>query len=691
MSRRRVLGLGGAAVGVAAAGSLLPPSVHKAMARPMPSGGLAAVEHVIVLMQENRSFDHYFGRLRGVRGFGDPHPLRLREGGSVFEQPDAAGGAVLPFSLREAARLESRDEDDIQYLGALDHSFDGSTAAWSQGWNDGWVPAKTAATMTYYDRTDIPLQYELADTFTICDAYHCSVFGSTNPNRNYLWTGTTGYEPVTAQRAVTNAAYSYDHAGYEWPTYPERLERAGVSWQIYQEWDNFTDNAVEYFQTFKRIGGKMLAWVDGSYRTTEELYDSLAGKSPEEQKRLLAQLEEGRAQLTDSERALFDKAMYRSEPGTLVTRLRKDVEQGTLPSVSWLVPPSADSEHPGASTPVGSANLVYRVLDVIASDPETWSRTVLLVNFDENDGYFDHVPPPVAPRPPGGNSDDWYDGRPIGLGPRVPMTVVSPWTVGGHVTSEISDHTSVVQFLEKVTGVEEPNISAWRRAVCGDLTSAFDFETKGTPPNVGRPGPVPAPMSRWHPDPPEEQRLPGQEPGSRPSRQLPYRSSVSALPTGAGRLEVRLSEAGTTGAPFAIYGYAGELPFPAHVFVAAGETSPTTLDVPAGRWDVVVQGPNSFWYELAGSLEGTAGRVDVRVLAGSGSPSLRLALRNAGDARVTLDLHAGRPEDDLEGIRLEAGEARRLSLPTRRRWYDVTVTAREDATFRRRLTGRVEA
>src|SRR5512139_767160 len=165
ISRRRVLGLGGAAVGVAAAGSLLPPSVHRAMARPMPTGGLSAVEHVIVLMQENRSFDHYFGRLRGVRGFGDSRPLRLRNGGSVFEQPDPAGGAVLPFSLREAAELESRDEDDIQYLGALDHSFDGSTAAWSQGWNDGWVPAKTAATMTYYDRTDIPLQYELADTF----------------------------------------------------------------------------------------------------------------------------------------------------------------------------------------------------------------------------------------------------------------------------------------------------------------------------------------------------------------------------------------------------------------------------------------------------------------------------------------------------------------------------------------------
>ena len=656
----------------------------------MPTGGLSAVEHVIVLMQENRSFDHYFGRLRGVRGFGDSKSLRLRNGGSLFEQPDPAGGAVLPFSLREAAELASRDEDDIQYLGALDHSFDGSTAAWSQGWNDGWVSAKTAATMTYYDRTDIPLQYELADTFTICDAYHCSVFGSTNPNRNYLWSGTTGYEPGTSRRAVTNAAYSYDHAGYEWPTYPERLERAGVSWQIYQEWDNFTDNAVEYFQTFKRVGRKVLAYVDGSYRTTEELYDSLAGKSSNEQEQLLGQLEKGRESLGEAERALFDKAMYRSEPGSLVSRLRADIEQGTLPTVSWLVPPSVDSEHPGASTPVGSANLVYRVLDVIASDPETWSKTVLLVNFDENDGYFDHVPPPVAPRPLGGNSDDWYDGRPIGLGPRVPMTIVSPWTVGGNVSSEVSDHTSVVQLLEKVTGVDEPNISSWRRAVCGDLTSAFDFENQGTPPRVGRPGPVPAPMSRWHPDPPENQQLPTQEPGSRPARPVPYRPSASALLADDGRLEVRVSDAGTTGAPFAIYGYAQELPYPEHVLVAAGETRTTALTVPTGRWDVVVQGPDRFWYELQGSVEGTANRVDVRVLPTSGRPSLRLELLNAGDSTLTLDLRTGQGGDDAV-MRLEAGQVRRLSLPTQRGRYDVRVTAREDDTFRRRITGLIEA
>ncbi len=336
LSRRRFLGLGAAAGGLAVTGSLLPPSVHAAMARPARRGGLRAIEHVIVLMQENRSFDHYFGRLQGGRGFGDSTPLRRRGGGTVFDQPIASGGEVLPFSLRQAAIAAGRPVSDIQYLDDLPHGFVDATAAWADGWDDNWIAAKGQATMTFYERVDIPLQYELADTFTLCDAYHCSVNGSTNPNRNYLWSGTTGFEPATGLRAVTNAAYSYDHLGYDWTTFPERLEDAGVSWRIYQEWDNFTDNAVEYFTPFKRIGTKMLSAVTPRFRTTEELYDTVmfGGLPPAEQQRLLAELTAGRELLTEAEKRLFDLAMFRSEPESLVPRLRADIAAGTLPQVS---------------------------------------------------------------------------------------------------------------------------------------------------------------------------------------------------------------------------------------------------------------------------------------------------------------------------------------------------------------------
>lgn len=687
-TRRQVIKTGGAAAGLAMVGSLLPASVHRAMAAPMRPGGLDAIGHVILLMQENRSFDHYYGSLRGVRGYGDRTPLRRRDGADVMHQPDGASGVVLPFSVREAAAAAGRPASDIQYLGALPHGFSDATRAWADGWWDRWVPAKGAATMTYYDRVDVPLQYELAETFTTLDAYHCSVFGSTNPNRNYFWSGTTGFEPDGVRRAVTNAAYSYSHGGYDWTTYPERLERAGVSWQIYQEWDNFTDNAVEYFRPFKRIGTTMLAHVEGSYRTTEEFYDSLHAKSAAEQDRLLAQLEAGRAALTDAERSLFDRAMYRSRPGTLLTRLREDIAAGTLPEVTWLVPTAALSEHPGASTPVGSANLIYDLLDTVASDLDTWSRTAIMINFDENDGFFDHVPPPVAPRPLSGNGDDWYAGQPIGLGPRVPMTIVSPWTIGGHVDSSVADHTSTLRFLERWTGVAEPNISAWRRSVCSDLTSAFDFDRAGSPPRLAQPDEVPAAVARWRPVPPQDQQLPEQEPGRRPARRSGYGPTSSAALAGP-RLVLRVGNTGPAALSAQVYGFASELVLPEHLLVGAGEEQQLALTLPGGRWDLVVQGPDRYWYELRGSLLGAAAGVDLRHRSRPRRSSVELLLRNGGSQPVTLAVRPLAYSGGAVTVPLAPGVSRELAWPTDRGWYDLEVTAAEDAGFRRRVTGRV--
>ncbi|MEU4197653.1 phosphocholine-specific phospholipase C [Kribbella sp. NPDC026611] len=678
ISRRLVLGsaVGGAAV------SLLPPSLHTAMAQPVRRGGLRAIEHVIVLMQENRSFDHYYGMLRGVRGYGDRQPLRLRNGKSIFHQPVKAGGEVLPFSVRKAATDAGRKPDDIQYLGALAHGFGDATQAWAGGWNDDWVQAKTAATMTHYERRDIPLQYELAETFTICDAYHCSVNGSTNPNRNYLWSGTTGYEPGTTQRAVTNAAYDYNHAGYDWTAYPERLEQAGVSWQIYQEWDNFTDNAVEYFKTFKDIGHRILAGVPGGYRTTEEFYDKIFAKTEAERAEALQQLDAAVAKLSEADQKLFRKAMYRSEPESLVPRLKADIEAGALPQVSWLVPSAVDSEHPGSSTPVGSANLIYDVLDAIASDPETWSKTVLLINFDENDGYFDHVPPPVAPKPASGEGDDWYAGRPIGLGPRVPMTVVSPWSVGGHVNSQVFDHTSVIRFLELWTGVHEPNISTWRRTACGDLTTAFDFDRGYRRPNVDHPGPVPAPIDRWHPAPPADQAVPVQEPGRRPARAIPYQQSVSAH-VADGDLMLALGNEGAESVHFAVYSYSGELPAPVHVDVRRTSIQKVPVN---GPFEIAVQGPNRLWAEVAGSSDGAAASLDVRL----DTHHSRLELVNGSRKPLTVKLKSRGYTSRTTTLELRGKQSKTITWPTDHGWYDVEVTTLEDTTYRRRLAGHLE-
>ncbi|MFE0552559.1 phosphocholine-specific phospholipase C [Streptomyces pilosus] len=682
VSRRTVLGTltGGAAL------SFLPPSLHRAMAAPMPRGGLRAVEHVIVLMQENRSFDHYFGTLRGVRGFADRTSLRLPSGTGVFEQPRPGGGAVLPFSARRAAVDAGRPESDIQYLGALAHGFDDATQARSDGWWNDWVAAKTPSTMAFYDRADIPLQYELADRFTLCDSYFCSVYGSTNPNRNYLWTGTTGHEPGGGGRAVTNAAYAHDHPGYTWTTYPERLEAAGVSWQIYQEWDNFTDNAVEYFRPWKEIGRKILAHVTARYATTEQFYDSLLRKTPEQRTAELAEFQRGVDALTAAERRLFLRGAHRSEPDTLVRRIRSDIDNGTLPQVSWIVPTAALSEHPSTSTPAGSARLVHDLLDAVAGDPETWSKTVLFITFDENDGYFDHVPAPVAPRPASGNDDDWYGGRPVGPGPRVPMTIVSPWTVGGFVTSEAFDHTSVIRFLERWTGVREPHISAWRRSVFGDLTGAFDFHRTHRRPEVERPGPVPAPVGRWNPAPPREQSLPGQEPGTRRTRPSPYRLSLRPGLTRTG-VRLRLANDGATGACFTAYPGDGSSPHtwtvPAH-----GRAAHTVARGDDG-YDLQVHGPGwSLW-----ELRGTGTGAEAHLAAGPAAGHLRIVCSNPTSTTRRLlvgeSVYSAGPRDQVLAVTLRPGESRTVPLRTARHgWYDIAVVDRDDPVFLRRMTGR---
>ncbi|MFG2870113.1 phosphocholine-specific phospholipase C [Streptomyces sp. NPDC048338] len=687
MSRRRLLALGGGALGAAAAGSLLPPSLQAAMAAGPPSGGLSAVRHVVILMQENRSFDHYFGTLRGVRGFGDRNAVELPTGKTVFEQPAPLGGTVLPFPVRDAAAAQQKD---LQYIGDLDHSWSGGAKAWREGWMDGWVPAKTAATMAYYDRRDIPLHYELADTFTVCDAYHSSIHTSTSPNRNHLWSGWTGHE-ADGGRAVTNAAYAEGtHPGYPWPTYAERLEAAGRTWRTYTEWENFTDNNIEFFTTFKKIARKALA-ATGGHTFMESFYAAVRDTDdPAERARLLAALEEGVATLTDAERSLFERGLRRVETGGLADAFRADVAAGTLPEVSYLVPSAIDSEHPGSSSPIASATLVYKVLDALGAHPDVWRHTVVLINYDENDGFFDHVPPPVpAADDPAGDAERWQ-GRPTGLGIRVPLLVVSPWSVGGYVCSETFDHTSVIRFLERLTGIREPNITPWRRAVTGDLTSAFDFRRAHRRPEIEPPGAVPPFTGRWRPRPPQVQRMPVQEPGRRPARPLPYQPDASAR-VGNGSVTVVLDNKGKASAHFALYPYAGEFSVPQHRDVRG--TGQWTVPLTRDHYRFTVTGPNGFRREFEGPA---AGGAELGSHIDHHDRDLHLTVRNTGATALTFTVRPLGYVDEADlgdwtrTLTVKPGRSRTVvhSAADAHGWYDVEVTA--PGGFRRRLMGHVE-
>ncbi|MFJ6925864.1 phosphocholine-specific phospholipase C [Streptomyces nigra] len=666
VNRRRFLQIAGATTAFSALSS----SIQRAAAIPahQRTGSLEDVEHIVVLMQENRSFDHYFGTLRGVRGFGDPRPVRRDDGKPIWYQSDGTKD-VLPFHP---------DADDLgmQFLEGLPHGWSDGQQAYDGGKYDRWIPAKGTTTMAYLTREDIPFHYALADAFTVCDAYHCSFIGSTDPNRYYLWSGHTGNDGTGGGPVLGN-----DELGYGWTTYPERLEKAGVSWKIYQDigdgldaagsWGwisdayrgNYGDNSLLYFDKYReaRPGDP---WYDKARTGT----DAKAGDG------------------------YFD-------------RLRADVQAGTLPQISWIAAPEAFSEHSNWPSNYG-AWYIARVLDALTSNPEVWSRTALFITYDENDGFFDHVVPPLPPRDASrGRSTvdvtlDLYPGDatrtagPYGLGPRVPMLVVSPWSKGGYVCSETFDHTSILRFMERRFGVEEPQISPWRRAVCGDLTSAFDFSRKDS-----RPAGLPdtdayePPDRERHPDyrptPPTEGGLPRQERGLRPSRPLKYAPSVDGrVDAAAGTFRLAFASGAKAGAAFHVTS-GNRADGPWMYTTEAGKDIDDTWNsaYSNGSYDLTVHGPAGFFR----AFRGTNTVAGPEVTARHRGDDIELRFTNAGRSSVRLriaDGYGGRPATVT--VRPGVTVRRVFGLAASRRWYDLTVTADGDRAFLRRFAGHVE-
>ena len=454
----------------ATAGAALAPYVEwvrPASAEVAPAK-LSDIDHIVILMQENRSFDHYFGTLSGVRGFDDRHAIELPDRRPVFYQPDpqSRDRFVLPFRL-------DTFHTSAQRLHDLSHDWRPLHASWDGGRMDGWVTAHRASngaagplTMGYYTREDLPFYYALADAFTLCDGYHASVMGPTNPNR-YYWMSAS----IDPDRKYGGPATNNHGRHYSWPTYPEALQRAGVSWRIYR-----TETAFPY-----PVGLDIIMYFEHFRHAPRNS-------------------------------GLYENAVVGRPADTLLQDIRTD----NLPQVTWIVPPYENCEHPDM-LPAAGENFMHALLSAFWSNPRLWARTAFIVVYDENDGLFDHVVPPT---PPPGTPGEFIDGLPIGLGFRVPCLVISPFSRGGYVCGETFDHTSTLRFIEKRFGVEIPNLTAWRRATCGDLTSAFGF---GEPPDRSVPalpqtaGPLAAAEERLkagnlpRPAPPANQSMPKQE------------------------------------------------------------------------------------------------------------------------------------------------------------------------------------
>jgi phospholipase C len=562
--------------------------------------------------------------------------------------------------------------------------------------------------MSYFTREDIPYHFALADAFTVCDAYYCSIMGPTNPNRMYLWSGCIGNlsnlgpggaDGHGAGRATYNGL-SLNNAYWTYSTLPEVLDKANVTWKIYQDLTgatfapdfgdsginafagNFTDNPVLYLNQYATSASTSPLFENGC--TGTEIINIIpAASAPASD--WLAWAEH-----------LFDQ-------------FRSDVKSGKLPQVSWVIAPAGYTEH--SDWPINyGAWYISQIFDILVSNPEVFSKTVLIINYDEADGSVDHIVPPTPAQgastvsieneivTPIGQKPGFQPG-PIGLGTRVPFIAISPWSKGGFVNSQVFDHTSVIQFIEKGFGVHEPNISPWRRAVVGDLTAVFNFSNPNDE-NNNDDNQVRLPSTAGFLPPPAELAggptttfqpklgdviigLPPQEKGIRPARALPYQMDVHAAVNTLSHT-ITLTFLNTSRATVVF-----------HIRSTNPADLVRTYTVEPGKqlsgswnfasfYDLSVYGPNGFARFYKGSIGPKAALLDVVSSYGTedgGTIEWRIENLAVAQAEVkVLDAYTGRMDTQL--ARPNQTFADQLSLEEFFGWYDLIITVDGDPTFK---------
>ena len=661
------------------------------------------VKHIVILMQENRSFDHYFGAKKGVRGFGDRFPIPLASGQRVFHQSD--GEKVIP-----PYRAHGKTSNAAMINGTP-HDFADTQAAWNQGKYGHWPLFKTPYSMAYYTREEIPFQYALAEAFTISDANHCSIATGTDPNRIVFWSGSNfdpekraaginctdvDSEPSNVRCWVTgeepNPGYTYRLNGFKWPTIPDVLQKAGISWRIYQDPNNNWSGAMHGCLAF----------------------DSFRNAKPGS--------------------PIYENGMRHFS----IKDLQSDVENNKLPQVSWILPSRIDSEHPGApSSPYRAGYFTHQVLQALTSNADVWSKTVFFLTFDENDGLFDHVPAPAVPSynidntlagkstlplagmyfnnnkgtddfpsPMGKGKRTYQDSRdvisgpirPWGMGPRVPLYIISPWSKGGWIHSEVADHTSVAHFIEKRFGVVVPAISPWHRAVSSDLTSAFDFEAPNDPVFPSLPD-----MSDFlqrdeaskllpKAEAPEYSSQLFQEKGSVFSRALSYALYCHAQPlANTQQIQLAFNNKGKKGAVYHVYDMNNLERIPRRYTVEAGKQLSDAWDLKekSGKYHLEVFGPNGFFQSFKGSVLDVEPLVRIEYDHKEGG--LHLHFNNPGKDRIQVEVTDnaygyGNPESF--SLAPQKGRKKYQRLTKSGNWYDYSITISPGMEYR--FAGRVE-
>jgi len=819
--------------GAAGLFTVLPMSIQKAMAiDPKTGSTYLDAEHIVILMQENRSFDHCFGTLKGVRGYNDPRAIDLPNKNKVWLQSNLAGETYAPF------HLDIKDTKTT-WMGSLPHDWSNQVNSRNDGKHDQWLNfkqhgnpkyAKMPLTLGYHKREDIPFYYAMADAFTVCDQNFCSSLTGTNPNRLYFWSGTIREEQNEHSKAnVWND--DMDYGTLNWKTFPERLEENGVSWKCYQNemsidvgfkgeedaWlSNFQDNPLEFFSQYniqlhpkhveqlkkkielfpgeikaletqiatlspgdahidhlqKQLNQKQLDYKNAKKSIEPGAFDQLS------QHQQNIHLKAFDTNLKDPDYHLLADLPYndngiprsmKAPKGDVLFQFREDVKNGMLPTVSWLTAPENFSDHPSA--PWYGAWYISEVMDILTRDPEVWKKTIFIVTYDENDGYFDHVPPFVAPhshQEGTGKVSEGIDTRvefvtldqeldrkgfpvdykresSIGLGYRVPMIIASPWSRGGFVNSEVFDHTSTLQFLEdflsKKTGkkIEEPNISDWRRMICGNLSSVFRPESneKGVNPdslskdvflesihkaqfkklpsdykmlNKGE-------IAQANANPHQSPFMPKQERGIRPACALPYQIYADGqLSTDKKSFEIKFDNKNevfgkqTAGVPFNVYapGKYRNINDP-HQFDAvrtwayglkSGEQLNDTFPLSDFENDIYhlrVYGPNGFYREFMGDVNDPLAAIKIgyqhnKIHKGLLTGNIEVEVTNYHDQPYVLEIvdHSYQTNNHMLSVKPSEMSALVLHLSNSYGWYDFSVKIKGYEHFSKRYAGRVE-
>lgn len=793
-NRRDFIKKAGLLSAVLGASGLIPPAIQKALAiNPAKGSSYLDAEHIVFLMQENRSFDHTFGSLRGVRGFQDPRAIRLGNNYPVWMQSNKKGETYAPFRL-------NMNDSSATWMDSLPHSWNNQVDARNDGKYDGWLEAKRSGnkdyadmplTMGYYNRADIPFYYALADAFTVCDQSFCSALTGTSPNRSFFWTGTIKQEQnEDAKPHVSNEQIDVSEQN-TWTTFPERLTDAGIDWKVYQNeisldsglegeearWlGNFTDNSLEFFKNYqvsshpeyrkalqlriRQLEEKLSAAADPkAMEKLQQLQEALekAIANPLEKLDQRTQELHRRAFVTnrnDPDYHELEEITYSEKGKTIQTHIpkgdilhqfRADTDSGQLPAVSWLVAPCNFSDHPTA--PWYGAWYVSEVLEILCKNPEVWKKTVFILTYDENDGYFDHLPAVVAPNPkdpetglvsPGLDirAEYVFPGQssrvsPIGLGYRVPTLIISPWSRGGYVNSQVYDHTSCLQFLERFLSnktkkpVQEPNISSWRRSLCGDFSSAFR-------PYLGEKINLPDPVDRlpFHKHihsrqfkplptgfhalskneiteilkkPLEHLLLAKQEPGTRPANAIPYELAVHGqLNPDRNEIGIRMESGNklfgkaSSGAGFTVYGLQKTWSFTAAAGAHLDYKWPLSL-FPDQHYQLELHGVNGFYRRFEGNQEDPD--LSITLIyplnsSGNADGNLNLWLKRAqSNQPLSLKikhLAYGYREADLSFKKGEKEKKVSIDLRNSNSWYDFKITAYDYPLYSQHFAGHVE-